>query len=164
MTPIEQMQAVEEIKQLKARYFRCLDKQDWDGYDTVFASDATIDASEVFTPMDATGALRPIDGHDTPLPDSRWAYGSPKEFVDDLRVQNKGVITVHHGHMPEITFTSPTTASGMWAMEDRVLWPKGSPMRELHGYGHYIETYERGPHGWRIKTLKLTRLRVDLTK
>ena len=32
----------------------------------------------------------------------------------------------------------------------------------MHGYGHYHETYEKGPDGWRIKTLLLTRLRVDL--
>ena len=28
------------------------------------------------------------------------------------------VVTVHHGHMPEIELTSPTTARGIWAMED----------------------------------------------
>ena len=27
-----------------------------------------------------------------------------------------GVVTVHHGHMPEIDVTSPTTATGTWAM------------------------------------------------
>ena len=37
----------------------------------------------------------------------------------------------------------------------------GSAIREMHGYGHYHETYERLPAGWRIKTLKLTRLRVN---
>ena len=31
----------------------------------------------------------------------------------------------HHGHMPEIELTSPTTAKGIWAMEDRVWWPAG---------------------------------------
>jgi len=71
------------------------------------------------------------------------------------------VVTVHHGHMPEIELTSPTTATGIWSMEDKLRWPKGSVIREMHGYGHYRETYERTATGWRIKTLKLTRLRVD---
>jgi hypothetical protein len=31
----------------------------------------------------------------------------------------------------------------------------------MHGYGHYEETYERLAEGWRIKSTKLTRLRVD---
>jgi hypothetical protein len=33
----------------------------------------------------------------------------------------------------------------------------------LHGFGLYDETYERREHGWRIKTLKLTHFRVDIT-
>ena len=41
-------------------------------------------------------------------------------------------------------------------------WAKGSPIRDMHGYGHYRETYERLPQGWRIKTSKLTRIRVDI--
>jgi hypothetical protein len=33
----------------------------------------------------------------------------------------------------------------------------------LHGFGLYDETYERLEQGWRIKTLKLTHFRVDIT-
>jgi hypothetical protein len=32
---------------------------------------------------------------------------------------------------------------------------------ELHGYGHYHETYENLNGEWRIKSLRLDRLRVD---
>jgi len=46
-------------------------------------------------------------------------------------------------------------------MEDKLRWPEGSPVRTMHGYGHYHETYERTDDGWRIKTITLTRLRVD---
>jgi hypothetical protein len=35
-------------------------------------------------------------------------------------------------------------------------------MRTLHGYGHYHETYEKLDGEWRIKTMKLTRLRRDV--
>ena len=38
-------------------------------------------------------------------------------------------------------------------MEDMLRWPDGT---ELHGYGHYHETYEKVGDTWRIKTLKLT--------
>jgi SnoaL-like domain len=71
------------------------------------------------------------------------------------------VVTVHHGHMPEIVLTSSTTATGVWAMEDMLRWPNGM---ELHGYGHYHETYEKFGDGWRIKTTRLTRLRVDVRR
>jgi hypothetical protein len=63
--------------------------------------------------------------------------------------------------MPEIEITSPTTARGVWAMEDKLRWPeRGTAM---HGYGHYHETYELVDGAWRIKTLTLTRLRVDVS-
>ncbi len=60
-----------------------------------------------------------------------------------LRTNIEPVITVHHGHMPEITLLSDTTARGIWAMEDKLWWPEGSPLVHLHGYGHYHETYEK---------------------
>jgi hypothetical protein len=62
--------------------------------------------------------------------------------------------------MPEIELTSATTAKGIWAMQDLLRWPDG---RELSGYGHYHETYQRVDGAWRIKTLKLTRLRMDFS-
>ena len=40
MTENEQILALEAIKKLKARYFRCLDAKDWAGYLAVFTPDA----------------------------------------------------------------------------------------------------------------------------
>ena len=81
------------------------------------------------------------------------------EFVTFLRGAIGDVVTVHHGHMPEIELTSPTTATGVWAMEDMLRWPSGM---ELHGYGHCHETYEKIAGRWRVKATTLTRLRVDM--
>ncbi|MGB8362944.1 MAG: nuclear transport factor 2 family protein, partial [Rhizomicrobium sp.] len=73
--------------------------------------------------------------------------------------------STHHGHMPDIEILSPDTAKGVWAMEDILRLPKDSPApggyTYLHGFGHYHETYVRGPAGWRIKTVRLTRLYVE---
>jgi hypothetical protein len=132
---------IEAIKQLKARYFRCMDTKDWDGMRQVFAQDVHIDTSG-----DGGGVQDDAD-----------------DFMAMLRSNIEDVVTVHHGHMPEITLTSDTTATGIWAMEDHLWWPEGAPLKHLHGYGHYHETYERGADGtWRIKSLLLTRLRVDI--
>ena len=46
------------------------------------------------------------------------------------------------------------TATAIWAMEDWIVFGDG---RELHGAGHYHETYEKQDGTWRIKTLHLTR-------
>ncbi len=71
-----------------------------------------------------------------------------------------GVVTVHHCHTPEIEVKSASEASAFWAMEDMLRWPDGS---ELHGYGHYSETYTKAPSGWLIQTSTLTRLRMDFS-
>jgi hypothetical protein len=140
MEDIERLAAIEAIKQLKARYFRCLDTKDWVGFEGVFTTDAVLDMSE------ETGEV---------------VRGAPA-IAEYVRGHTGPVETVHHGHMPEIDVTSPTTATGIWAMEDTLRWPEGSPIAAMHGYGHYHERYERVEGGWRIANLLLTRLRRDL--
>jgi hypothetical protein len=72
----------------------------------------------------------------------------------------RDAVTIHHGHMPEIEVVSPSTARGVWALQDIIVWPDGS---RLHGYGHYHETYEKSDGQWRIKTSTLTRLHMEIT-
>jgi uncharacterized protein (TIGR02246 family) len=127
---------IEEIKQLKARYFRTMDTKDWDGMRQVFTDGVVMDTSE------SGGGV--VTGAD--------------EFMAFLRDVLADAVTVHHGHMPEITLTSDTTATGVWAMEDTIRWPDGT---KLHGFGHYHETYERADGTWRIASSTLTRLLVD---
>ncbi len=74
-------------------------------------------------------------------------------------------VSVHHGHMPDIEFTSDTTAKVVWAMEDRLYRSPGHPLGGgatwLHGFGHYHETYVKLDVGWRLQSSRLTRLRVE---
>jgi hypothetical protein len=127
---------IESIRQLKARYFRMMDTKDWDGLAAVFADDVEIDMTG-----EGGGVTHGV-----------------AEYLPFLRQHIETVVTVHHGHMPEIELTSPTTATAIWAMEDELWWPEGGPIRHLHGYGHYHETYEKTPAGWRIKTMTISRL------
>jgi hypothetical protein len=69
--------------------------------------------------------------------------------------------TAHHAHTPEIVLTSPTTATGIWAMEDMLWWNDGEKELHLHGYGHYHEEYRKEGGKWLISYRTLTRLRVD---
>ena len=132
------MDDIEAIKQLKARYCRLMDTKDWAGYRQVFTDDVTMDTT------DSGGNV--ITGAD--------------DFLEFLVATIGDVVTVHQCHTPEIDITSPTTASGIWAMEDLLRFPDGT---ELRGYGHYHETYEKVDGAWRIKTSTLTRLRMDTT-
>ena len=63
--------------------------------------------------------------------------------------------------MPEIEFTGPDEATGIWAMYDWVDdFEKGYATK---GAGHYHEKYLKGDdRGWQISELRLTRLRTDL--
>ncbi len=132
---LQRLLDIEEIHQLKARYFRLMDTKDWDGFAGLFTDDAVMDA----------------DGY----------VGEGREaIVAFLRDVLDGVVTTHHGHMPEITITGPDTATGVWAMFDYLTFP-GDPAPGFRGYGHYHEEYGREPDGWRIHRVRLTRLRMD---
>ena len=132
---------IEAIKQLKARYFRLMDTKDWDGLATVFTDDVRID-------MTGEGG---------------GVTESVTDYMPFIRQVIGDVITVHHGHMPEIALTSPTTATGIWALEDRLWWPEGTPISSMHAFGHYHETYERLDGEWYIKSMTLTRLHRMIT-
>jgi uncharacterized protein (TIGR02246 family) len=129
------MDDLEEIKKLKARYFRGLDSKDWDLYADVFAEDVVADLTN-------TGGE---------------AFHGRKAFVAYVRGL-KLVQSVHQGHMPEIELISETTATGVWPFEDYNVWEDGI---QNHGYGHYLETYEKAQGRWRIKTMRLSYLRID---
>ncbi len=144
----EWLSAAESIKQLKARYFRTLDTKDWTGFRAVFADDARIGPIESGLPSSMP-----------PAADTR----PPDQFVQQVQARLAEVTSVHHGHMPEIELVSESEARGVWAMEDLLVFPAGAELAQLRGYGHYHETYVRGADGWKIRTMRLSRLRVDLT-
>jgi uncharacterized protein (TIGR02246 family) len=131
------MDDIEAIRQLKARYFRTMDTKDWAGMRQVFTDDVVVDTSE------AGGSV--VSGAD--------------EFMTFLQEVLRGAVTVHQGHMPEIELTSPTSATGIWALNDIVIWPDGT---RLVGYGHYHETYRKVGDDWKIESSILTRLHTEL--
>jgi len=131
---LEELLAIEAIKRLKARYFRTMDTQDWEGFADCFTDDVVADF------RDAPGEL--TQGRDA--------------FVEELKGILAGATTVHHGHMPEIELVSSTEATGIWAMEDIVELPDMS----LQGWGHYHERYCKENGQWRISHVKLTRLKL----
>jgi hypothetical protein len=144
---------VEEIKLLKARYFRFLDTKDYDGLDTIFTDDAVIDVRGSTTASDDT---RPAVGG---LDDGLMTGLGLKRF---FRTSIAGLVTVHHGHMPEIALLSETNATGIWALEDRIWFKPGSPSRMMHGWGHYHESYVRADRAWRISAMRISRLKTEL--
>jgi len=150
-TDAEKLLAIEEIKRLMARRIRSMDTKDWVEYDTCHAPDATLESFGT-------------------LPQEHRPQGSvargKAQILDMIRKVVDGKVkltTVHHAHTPEITLISPTTAKGVWAMEDLLWWRNGDREEHLHGWGHYHETYVKIGGNWFIQSRVLTRLRVDST-
>lgn len=135
----------EDIRCVKARYCRFLDTKDWDGLASLFTADAILDVRE------DTG-MEPFVGRDA--------------LIEQIRAAVIHARSAHQVHTPEITLVSDDACDIIWAMQDRVVWNEGmSPIpgvRSITGYGHYHEHYVRESDGWRIASLKLTRLHVDM--
>ena len=143
MTDIEKLLAIEQIKQLKGKYFYYYDHKDWARWKAeVWASDGRLELSEID---------KVISGVD--------------EIVEFCAASAGNQISVHHGYTPILEILTGETATGIWAMEDILRFPEGETSRYgysfLHGWGHYHETYVRGPSGWRIQSTRLTRLYVE---
>jgi hypothetical protein len=135
---LETLVAVEDIKQLKARYFRYIDTKQWELLPSVFTEDCTF-------------------GFEGVVPGQVSRYESVEHFVEGLKVILADVASVHHGHTPEITLSGPGHATGIWAMTDLLERPLGHPLSSFTGYGHYFEEY-RKEDAWRIASVYLSRL------
>ncbi|MBH0776973.1 nuclear transport factor 2 family protein [Nocardia bovistercoris] len=131
------LREINAITTLKARYCRYLDTKHWDEWRALFTHDFVSDTSK------AGGTI--IIGAD--------------EFVGFVRGALGARPTVHQVHAPEIEITSAVSATGVWALHDIVRLRAGF---DLHGYGHYHETYSKVDGNWLISGSTLTRVREDI--
>lgn len=144
MNEITRLSAIEAIRNLKSRYFQCMDFQRWDEYPSLFTDDLIV--------YEGDGSVRSTGGP---------AFAATvSAFLADAK-------TRHQAYMPEIVVIDADNARGTWAMHDILTWEKGDPLnglKRIEGWGHYHETYRREAGGWKIASLKLTRLHVDASK
>jgi len=143
---LNKLEEIEEIKKLKARYFRLMDQKQWDAWRELFTEDVTA----VYH-----GAPRNRQGESQgPL-----RCEGRENLVTKVSTLLTSAVSMHHGHMPEIEITSLTTATGVWAMFDYLRFPSST----LQGYGHYEEDYVKEGGAWKIKRILLTRLYCEET-
>ena len=165
---LQALAAIEEIKQLKARYCYCVDHEEWDQWISLFAPDCRVDLGS--WPV----ARHPVTNERIPVPGfsfeelealadgAAWpAVGREalREVGSDTAANN---VTVHHLFVPQIEFESESTARAIWPMEDYAWWPEGSPQRRMHGFGYYRETYQRLEDArWYIATSQFNRTWIE---
>lgn len=126
---IQKINDIEAIKQLKAKYFRCLDSKLWDELATTLSPNIV-----------------------TSYSDGKLIFKSPKEVIDYLsEAMPKDEISMHMGHTPEITIESETSATGRWYLEDNLIFTDGKfKGTGVNGGAFYTDKYEKIDGKWYI--------------
>src|SRR5262245_16052991 len=133
MNELERLIAIEEIRQVKARYFRGVDTNDAELVRGILADDCV---------LDYTGCCKdPATGRDF-LPAMSLTLRGIESWPSE-GLSKSGIVSAHHGHDCEVTLSTDTTANAIWSMTDRLFMPAGAPFALMTGYGYYHETYEK---------------------
>ncbi|PLK27088.1 nuclear transport factor 2 family protein [Novosphingobium sp. TH158] len=151
MTGIERLAIAEEVRRVKATYFRGVDTEDGDLVRSILAADCELDYRGCCTD--------PKSGVDF-MPAMNLVLKGREGWVSGA-FSKAGITSVHQGHQAEITVTGPDSARAIWAMTDRLYMPPGAFFGLMRGFGFYHETYVREADGWKIRTLRIERLRVE---
>jgi hypothetical protein len=126
MTP-DDLVEMELIKRLKYAYMRCIDQKLWTELRGLFVDDAVVAYSN--------GA---------------YTHRGADNIVEWLR-SSMGAETFHSSHRihhPEIELTGPTTATGVWALEDTVIETAWNIT--IRGAAFYTDEYVKINGEWKI--------------
>jgi hypothetical protein len=121
------LEEIEAIKQLKYRYFRFLDTKRFTDLGALLTDDAT-----------------------TSYQSGEFCFQGRDAIVAFLTqsLGNSDIVTMHNGHHPEIEITSPTTATGTWYLQDRVVVREQD--FEVLGTLLYRDEYVKVDGHWKI--------------
>jgi len=153
VTEIERLAAIEDIRNLKAKYWRGVDSNDGRLVRSILAEDCILDYRACCTD--------PLTGVDHMPVMNIVMTGRDSWNTDNL--EGPKTITVHQGHQSEIEVTGPTSAEGIWYFTDRFFIPPGGDFTRLTGYGTYHDTYEKTVEGWKLKTTRIERYWVEVS-
>jgi hypothetical protein len=129
------LQELEAIKRLKYKYLRCLDQKRWNELAECLAKDATSAYS---------GGKYSFEGRDAIM-----------EFLESAMGADS-FLSSHTVHQPEIEFTSETTATGVWALNDTVIETNANII--IRGAAFYEDEYVKVDGAWKIKSTGYTRI------
>jgi len=146
---------VEEIRALMARYVYLADSKDWKSLSDLFTSEGT------FTPLDVSG-------------DPIIEMKGRESISSTISSSVKDAVAIHHLFSYEVDVLSTENATGIFAMEDYLIFPEstiqnnlkdgeGKQFKSLHGFGHYHGKFIKLDDQWYISQLIQTRLKLDLT-
>ena len=125
---LQQLSDIEEIKLVKHRYFRGIDTADMALLDPLFTDNVAVEY---------------IGG------DYRVALSGRANMIEFLANSfHSGAQAMHHGHMPEITFTGPDSAEAIWYLED--IFIDHEKQEHTSGTALYHDVLRREDGQWKI--------------
>ena len=130
---IHRLEDIDAIKQLKAKYFRCLDSKLWDELAECFTEDVT---------TDYTDGLYRFEGKDAVMNFLKGGLGRPTFFG------------FHQGHHPEIEITGKTTARGVWSSHYYMIDTEASKTMQCGAF--YRDEFVKQNGQWKIKATGYT--------
>lgn len=143
MSAIEELAArvaaledIEALQQLKYRYWRYLDLKQWDALAALFTVDATVCYSS-----------------------GKYEFAGREAIMRFLREslgRERGSVTIHHGHHPEIALTGPDTATGTWALYNYMF--NVAENRGIRIGAYYEDRYVRQAGAWLFQHIGYTSL------
>ena len=149
MTDIEKLLAIEEIRQLRPKYFRVIDAKDFGALESLFTKDAWFDSREAL--------MDPIKGQYPGFPVSPVSTGRDEIIAGIIAGMPPQLQSCHMGNAGEIEITSEASAKGIIPFSDRLVIPG---VVATAGYGYYYDEYEKIGGKWYIKGGTLKRKRV----
>lgn len=127
---VQRLNDIQEILNLKGKYFRCMDGKLWDEMETTLSPNIV-----------------------TSYSNGKLVFHGPKETVGYISShQPKEEITMHMGHTPEITILSETEAIGRWYLQDNLIFGPQHPYEGtgIQGGAFYTDKYEKVDGKWLI--------------
>ncbi|MCU1514298.1 MAG: nuclear transport factor 2 family protein [Microbacteriaceae bacterium] len=144
---LDKLQALEDIRVLKGRYWRYVDTKQWAAFEKLWAPDSS------FSDRSAN-----------------FSCSTPAGIVEAISGALETVTSIHQGTPSELEILGPDTARGIWSMTDVLFYPSPSPETQpnagitIRGYGHYVEQYVKIDGRWVFKKSDLYRLRLERTE
>lgn len=135
------LEAIELIKQLKARYFRFLDTANFDGLQSVFTADAEVDFQSPSYQINFSGWSELLSFYQNSFTENRFG--------------------VHTGHHPEITVDGEA-AVGLWYLQD--IFVSKQEKVQFEGSALYRDEYIKVNGEWKIKKSQYQRLFEKVTQ
>ena len=144
LDPLVRLLAIEDIRVLRAQYWRFVDTKAWEEFGELFTQTCYFTNHE-----------------------SNYTFAGNDQMREQIRGILGEVFTFHAGHQSEITVLDETHASGIWAISDYLVFPEhveypaDPDIKTIRSVGYYFDTYEKVDDRWLFAGIDFHRMRTD---